>query len=65
MTIFTDIRFRILIFVLYKREAVELQGKLQAKGYHVTAIHGDKSQVLLSSWLVVLVVVVLVVCLKS
>ena len=48
MTIFTDIRFRILIFVLYKREAVELQGKLQAKGYHVTAIHGDKSQVLLS-----------------
>jgi superfamily II DNA/RNA helicase len=31
--------------VLYKKEAVDLQDKLQKKGYHVTAIHGDKSQV--------------------
>ncbi len=35
---------RILIFVLYKKEAAELQNKLQAKGYSVTGIHGDKSQ---------------------
>jgi ATP-dependent RNA helicase DBP3 len=35
---------RCLIFVLYKKEAVTLQNTLQAKGYKVTAIHGDKSQ---------------------
>jgi ATP-dependent RNA helicase DBP3 len=35
---------RILIFVLYKREAVVLQNTLQNKGYSVTAIHGDKGQ---------------------
>jgi ATP-dependent RNA helicase DBP3 len=35
---------RILIFVLYKKEAVELQGKIERQGYKVTAIHGDKSQ---------------------
>ncbi|KAJ1430802.1 P-loop containing nucleoside triphosphate hydrolase protein [Ochromonadaceae sp. CCMP2298] len=35
---------RILIFVLYKREAAELQVKLSGRGYNVTAIHGDKSQ---------------------
>ena len=35
---------RCLIFVLYKKEAVTLQNTLQAKGYNVTAIHGDKSQ---------------------
>ena len=35
---------RILIFVLYKREAVELEMKLKAKGYNATGIHGDKSQ---------------------
>jgi ATP-dependent RNA helicase DBP3 len=35
---------RILIFVLYKREAADLQQRLQGKGYNVTAIHGDKSQ---------------------
>ncbi len=35
---------KILIFVLYKKEAVELQSKLQAKGYNVTGIHGDKNQ---------------------
>ena len=43
--IINDLNIRILIFVLYKKEAVDLQNKLQAKGYHVTAIHGDKSQV--------------------
>ncbi len=30
--------------MLYKREAVELQNKLLARGYNVTGIHGDKSQ---------------------
>jgi ATP-dependent RNA helicase DBP3 len=35
---------RILIFVLYKKEAADLQVRLQGKGYNVTAIHGDKSQ---------------------
>ncbi len=35
---------RILIFVLYKKEAVELQTKLEQRGYKVTGIHGDKSQ---------------------
>ena len=35
---------RILIFVLYKREAAELQVRLAGKGFNVTAIHGDKSQ---------------------
>ena len=35
---------RCLIFVLYKKEAVTLQNSLVAKGYNVTAIHGDKSQ---------------------
>ena len=47
--------------MLYKREAVDLQGKLQAKGYHVTAIHGDKSQVSLFVGVEVIVVVVVVV----
>ena len=31
---------RILIFVLYKKEAADLQVKLAGKGYNVTAIHG-------------------------
>lgn len=35
---------RILIFVLYKKEAVTVQRILQNKGYNVTSIHGDKSQ---------------------
>lgn len=35
---------RILIFVLYKREAVTLLNTLQAKGYHAGAIHGDMGQ---------------------
>ena len=35
---------RCLIFVLYKKEAVTLQNTLTARGFNVTAIHGDKSQ---------------------
>lgn len=35
---------RILVFVLYKKEAAELQERLQGKGYNVTAINGDRSQ---------------------
>ncbi len=35
---------RCLIFVLYKKEAVELQNRIAARGYNVTGIHGDKSQ---------------------
>jgi ATP-dependent RNA helicase DBP3 len=35
---------RILIFVLYKKEAVELQNKIERQGYSVTGIHGDKNQ---------------------
>lgn len=35
---------RILIFVLYKKEAAELQERLQGKGFNVTAINGDRSQ---------------------
>ena len=36
---------KILIFVLYKVEAVKLQQTLESKGYNVTAIHGNKTQV--------------------
>eukprot|EP01038_Epipyxis_sp_PR26KG_P009905 gene9905-13325_t len=35
---------RILIFVLYKKEAVNLQYTIANKGYKVTSIHGDRSQ---------------------
>ena len=35
---------RILIFVLYKKEAVMLHELLMKKGYNVTAIHGDRNQ---------------------
>lgn len=35
---------KILIFVLYKKEAVELCNKISSWGYNVTAIHGDKAQ---------------------
>lgn len=35
---------KILIFVLYKKEAVTLQHALEAKGYVAGAIHGDKGQ---------------------
>ena len=43
-TLFYTLYSRCLIFVLYKKEAVTLQNSLVAKGYNVTAIHGDKSQ---------------------
>lgn len=36
---------RILVFVLYKNEATRVQNHLASKGYNVTSIHGDKSQV--------------------
>jgi superfamily II DNA/RNA helicase len=36
---------RVLIFTLYKVEAAQLQLRLQAKGYKVQSIHGDKGQV--------------------
>ena len=35
---------KVLVFVLYKKEAVELQSKISSRGWNVTAIHGDKSQ---------------------
>lgn len=35
---------KLLIFVLYKREAVTLLSVLQGRGLKVTAIHGDRSQ---------------------
>jgi ATP-dependent RNA helicase DBP3 len=35
---------KILIFVLYKREAVTLLSVLKGRGLKVTAIHGDRSQ---------------------
>ena len=36
---------RILIFVLYKKEADRITTALEAKGWNVAAIHGDRSQV--------------------
>lgn len=35
---------RIIIFVLYKKEAARIEWKLQAKGWTCVSIHGDKSQ---------------------
>lgn len=35
---------RILIFVLYKKEAARVEGTLQRQGYRVEAIHGDMNQ---------------------
>jgi len=35
---------RILIFVLYKNEAVQLLERLTSRGFNATAIHGDRSQ---------------------
>ncbi|CAK4623202.1 hypothetical protein LEN26_009249 [Aphanomyces euteiches] len=35
---------RVLVFVLYKKEAVRVEQMLQRKGWRCTAIHGDKSQ---------------------
>jgi len=36
---------RILIFVLYKKEAARIEESLQQYGWNCTSIHGDKSQV--------------------
>jgi hypothetical protein len=35
---------RIIIFVLYKKEAPRVEGLLKRKGWNATAIHGDISQ---------------------
>jgi ATP-dependent RNA helicase DBP3 len=35
---------RIIIFVLYKKEAPRLEGLLKRKGWNAAAIHGDISQ---------------------
>ena len=44
-----DRKNRILIFVLYKKEASRIEGSLERMGWKVTSIHGDKSQVNISS----------------
>lgn len=36
---------RVLIFVLYKKEAVYMERMLQQRGWNARAIHGDKTQV--------------------
>jgi len=36
---------RILIFVLYKKEASRIETSLQNKGWNATSIHGDKTQI--------------------
>jgi len=35
---------RIIIFVLYKKEAARIESRLQQKGWNCVSIHGDKSQ---------------------
>ncbi|KAG9444339.1 hypothetical protein H6P81_015679 [Aristolochia fimbriata] len=35
---------RVLVFVLYKKEAVRVETMLQNKGWKVVSVHGDKSQ---------------------
>jgi len=40
----TDRKNRILIFVLYKKEAARIETSLSNKGWRVGSIHGDKSQ---------------------
>jgi len=39
-----DRKNRILIFVLYKKEASRIESNLERGGWKVTSIHGDKSQ---------------------
>ena len=39
-----DNKKRVLIFVLYKKEASRIEDYLASKGWNVTSIHGDKSQ---------------------
>jgi len=40
----SDRKNRILIFVLYKKEAARIESSLSNKGWRVGSIHGDKSQ---------------------
>jgi ATP-dependent RNA helicase DBP3 len=35
---------RVLVFVLYKKEAPRIERLLKGKGYKVGAVHGDMSQ---------------------
>lgn len=35
---------RVLVFVLYKKEAPRIERLLKSKGYKVGAVHGDMSQ---------------------
>ena len=35
---------RVIVFVLYKKEAVRMEQLLQRKGWNVAAVHGDLSQ---------------------
>lgn len=37
-------RNRILVFVLYKKEAARVENMLQRRGWNVSAVHGDKGQ---------------------
>lgn len=37
-------RNRVLVFVLYKKEAAQMESYLQRKGWTAVAIHGDKGQ---------------------
>ncbi|KAL3681784.1 hypothetical protein R1sor_024740 [Riccia sorocarpa] len=35
---------RVIVFVLYKKEAVRVENQLQSRGWKVAAVHGDKGQ---------------------
>ena len=35
---------RVIVFVLYKKEAARVERSLQSRGWNCVAIHGDKSQ---------------------
>ncbi|KAI0509944.1 hypothetical protein KFK09_010544 [Dendrobium nobile] len=37
-------RNRVLVFVLYKKEAVRVENMLQQRGWKVVSVHGDKAQ---------------------
>ncbi|KAG1354231.1 DEAD-box ATP-dependent RNA helicase 5 [Cocos nucifera] len=37
-------RNRVLVFVLYKKEAVRVENMLQKRGWKVVSVHGDKAQ---------------------
>ena len=36
---------RVLVFVLYKKEATRIEEFLAQQGWKVTSVHGDKTQV--------------------